>query len=88
MACVYVHMRTWKELASRLFDYEWSMQRQQNAQRTMPDTQLRANSDLVWSRLAVIPSLCLCLCRSHTAVFLRVSLERPELSSKLTGEKG
>lgn len=43
--------------ASRLFDYEWSMLRQQNAQRTTSDAEQRANSDLAWSSLVVIPWL-------------------------------
>lgn len=33
--------------ASRLFDYEWSMLCQQNAQRAMSDTEQRVSSDLL-----------------------------------------
>lgn len=63
--CVYTG--TGRVSASRLFDYEWSMLRQQNAQRTTSDAEQRANSDLAWSSLVVIPWLWL-LCLSDCCV--------------------
>lgn len=76
--CVYTG--TGRVSTSRLFDYEWSMLRQQNAQRTTSDTEQRANSDLAWSSLAVIPWLTPISLRQPPAYLL----PRTELSPEAT----
>lgn len=71
--CASVYTRTATVSASRLFDYEWSMPLQQNAQR--PDTEHRANSSL--ARLAWFSSMAGSSV-SQTAACLPASLCRAE----------
>lgn len=71
--CASVYTRTATVSASRLFDYEWSMPLQQNAQR--PDTEQRANSSLAclaWFSSMAGSSV------SQTAACLPASLYRAE----------